>query len=317
MRERIPRLFLGRRWRRGRTLQFVFAAGMAALVAGHLVDLLAADGQAYATVEQQRSIASGADVRLLAGALESDIRQAGFMVPASGAVCAVDSEGSPDLLYLSDAAVLDPAHGASGEANGASIPGNNVLRGRNPAWSVALVLDGQASYDNDGDGSPDADFQQGAGAIVTDRSAPERGAACGTVVAVDPSRSLLMVDLRSGPLAPAAAADLVVVPAHEYRVAPGSVLLRNGRMLTPGTSDLQVAFFVDANQDNVEQADELIAVGAVRGAPGGTGGADAGLLREVRVDTVVRTSESPPEDGRAPRSRTFTTRELLRTLILR
>lgn len=297
----------------------MFGAGMAVVVAGHLVDLLAADGQAYATVEQQRSIASGAeaDVRLLAGALESDIRQAGFMVPASGAVCAVDHEGSPDLLYLSDAAVLDPAHGASGQANGASIPGNNVLRGRNPAWRVALVLDGRASYDNDGDGRPDADFQEGAGAIVTDRSAPDRGAACGTVVAVDPSASLLRVDLWSGPLAPAAVADLVVVPAHEYRVAPDSVLLRNGRVLTPGTSDFQVAFFVDANRDNVEQAGELMAAGAVRGAPGGTGGVDAGLLREVRVVAVVRTRDGAPEDGGELRPRTFTTRELLRTLILR
>lgn len=316
MRGRIPRLFTGLRWRRARPLQIVFGAAMAVVVAGHLVDLLAADGQAYATVEQQRAIASGAeaDVRLLAGALESDIRQAGFMVPASGAVCAVDYEGSPDLLYLSDAAVLDPAHGASGQANGASIPGNNVLRGRNPAWRVALVLDGRASYDNDGDGRPDADFQEGAGAIVTDRSAPDRGAACGTVVAVDPSASLLRVDLWSGPLTPAAAADLVVVPAHEYRVAPDSVLLRNGRVLTPGTSDFQVAFFVDANRDNVEQAGELMAAGAVRGGPGGV---DAGLLREVRVDTVVRTRDGPPEDGSEPRPRTFTTRELLRTLILR
>jgi len=100
-----------------------------------------------------------------------------------------------------------------------------------------------------------------------------------------------VVEISSGPLVPAATADLVVVPAHEYRVVPDAVLLRDNQMLTPGTSDRQVAFFIDANRDKVEQAGELISAGAVGGPTAVSGGAAARSLREIRVDTVVSTRE--------------------------
>ena len=72
----------------------------------------------------------------------------------------------------------------------------------NPAWRIRLVLDAGASYDNDGDGVADADFAERAGVIVTDRSAPERGSACGTVLEVDPASGALRVEIRSGVLGP-------------------------------------------------------------------------------------------------------------------
>ena len=107
--------------------------------------------------------------------------------------------------------------------------------------------------------------------------------------AVDPDRAgrvagRLVVEISSGPLVPAATADLVVVPAHEYRVVPDAVLLRDNQMLTPGTSDRQVAFFIDANRDKVEQAGELISAGAVGGPTAVLGGARP--ARCVRFESI-------------------------------
>jgi hypothetical protein len=254
-------------------------------------------------------------MRVATDTIERDIRRAGFMVPASGAICAVDNLAAPDLLYLSDAGVLDPEHGATGHDNGASLAGDNVSGGINPAWPVELVLDATATYDNDGDGVADADFARGAGVIVTDRNAPERGSACGTVVDVDIARRTIRVEIRSSILAPGLDADLVAIPAHEYRIEAKEVLSRDGAELVRGTADLQVAFFVDANHDNIEQVGELIGFGA--GPRYISGQVDLSAAREIRVHTVLLTRRGA-EDGRVEiRRRTHTTRELLRHLVLR
>ena len=258
-------------------------------------------------LEMRRSMRSVADT------IERDIRRAGFMVPASGAVCAVDNLGSADLLYLSDADALAPEHGASGQENGASLPGDNVVGGLNPAWSVPLVLDARATYDNDGDGIADADFLRQGGVIVTDRSAPERGSACGTVVDVDLVRKTVTVDIHSSVLGPGSAADLVAIPGHEYRIVACEVLSRDGQPLVRGAADLQVAFFIDANHDNIEQVDELVGDGT--NSRYVSGQVDLTLAREIRVDTVLLTRESA--DGGEARRRIHTTRELLRTLVMR
>jgi hypothetical protein len=161
----------------------------------------------------------------------------------------------------------------------------------------------------------DADFARGAGVIVTDRNAPERGSACGTVVDVDIARRTIRVEIRSSILAPGLDADLVAIPAHEYRIEAKEVLSRDGAELVRGTADLQVAFFVDANHDNIEQVGELIGFGA--GPRYISGQVDLSAAREIRVHTVLLTRRGA-EDGRVEiRRRTHTTRELLRHLVLR
>jgi hypothetical protein len=276
----------------------------------YIVSTLSSDRQAAAIGFEMRR-----NMRVVTETIERDIRRAGFMVPASGAVCAVDNVNAPDVLYLSDASVLDPEQGASGHDNGAPIRGDNVAPGWNPLWRVPLVLDDVASYDTDGDGEVDSDFARGGGVIVTDRRAPARGSACGPVVDVNATRGTIRVEIVSGILGPGSHGDLVAIPAHEYRIEQGNVLSRDGAELAGGMADLQVAFFVDTNGDNVEQLDELIGYGA--GPRYVSGRVDLSNAREIRVHTVLL-SRGGKQDGKVEvRRRTHTTRELLRNLVMR
>lgn len=293
--------------------EFAIAVVLLAAVSLYLVNTFATDQQAQAVGEHDAG--SPIDMRIVADTIERDIRHAGFMVPASGAACAVDNTTAPDLLYLSNADVLDPRKGATGRENGATIPGDNVATGLNPAWKVALVLDAVADYDNDGDGVADADFLEGGGVIVTDRKRPRRGSACGIVVDVDPAEETLTVEIRSGVLGRGSDADLIAIPAHEYRIGAGGVLSRDGAELARGTTDLQVAFFVDVNQDNVEQAGELL--GDTAGPGYVSGDVDLTVAREIRVSTVLSVPGGPAGAEFEFRQLTHTTRELLRNVVMR
>ena len=293
-------------------LEFALGAALLAAMALYLANPLGTDQQAQAVVEEDPELA--VDMRRVAETIERDIRHAGFLVPASGAACAVDNASSPDLLYLSNADVLDPGDEGTRADHGASLPVDNVAVGTNPDWPVALVLDAEPDYDTDGDGVADSDFLVGGGVIVTDRRSPERGSACGTVLGVRPSDGTLSVEIRSSPLGPGRDADLVALPAHQYRIEAGDVLSRNGVELARGAADLQVAFFVDANRDNIEQAEEML---GDRAAPGYvSGNVDLRAAREIRVSTVLLARVgSAGEHG--VRRLTHTTRELLRNVVTR
>jgi len=297
-------------------LEFAALVIVVAVLGLYLSNTFAIDPQAQAVTEPR--VESPIDMRLVAETIERDIRRAGFMVPASGAACAVDNTASPDLLYLSNAEVLDPGSGAEGHENGATIPGDNVAPGVNPAWPLVLTLDAEASYDSDGDGVADADFLEGGGVIVTDRRNPGRGSACGTVLDVRSADSTITVDIHSGVLGPGRGGDLVAIPAHEYRIEAGDVLSRNGVELARGTADLQIVFFVDANRDNVEQIEELL--GDVAGPGYISGDVDLTAAREIRVSTVLRAgpgSASGTLGADGVRWLTHTTRELLRNVVVR
>jgi prepilin-type N-terminal cleavage/methylation domain-containing protein len=47
-------------------------------------------------------------LRAISDLMETDIRHAGMMVSESAAMCAVDDDDGPDILYLSDADAIDP-----------------------------------------------------------------------------------------------------------------------------------------------------------------------------------------------------------------
>jgi hypothetical protein len=107
------------------------------------------------------------------------------------------------------------------------------------------------------------------------------------VTDVDLAGPQLTIDYQSGGLAGVGAgAQLIIVPAHEYRIANGDQLLRDGVLLAEGVEDLQVAYFYDKDTDNVVDADEM------RGVPGDNYDAsaqDTNEVREVRVNLVTRT----------------------------
>ena len=116
---------------------------------------------------------------------------------------------------------------------------------------------------------------------------PGRGSACGTVTRVNLVGPQVQVDIRTGALGAAGGAtNLVLIPAHEYRLS-GDQLLRDGVVLSEGVEDLQVAYFLDEDTDGVVDADEVHGNGT--GPDYVASAQDGSVVREVRVSLVTRT----------------------------
>jgi Tfp pilus assembly protein PilW len=256
------------------------------IVSVYMFESFAVNQRAYSVIDQVAE--SQQSIRAIADLIERDLRHGGLMVPEGTAVCGVDNANAPDLLYVSDAGAIDPDDDVA-TYEGAVI-GGGVTQVSDTTFSVSsLVMEpapARPAYDTDGNGAADSDFRVGGGVIVMDSTAPDRGAACGRVEAVNLVGPQLQIDFQSGALATVGAGPLVVVPAHEYRIANGDQLLRDGVLLSEGVEDLQVAYFFDADTDNVVDAGEM------RGTPGSNYAAsaqDASEVREVRANLVTRT----------------------------
>ena len=151
------------------------------------------------------------------------------------------------------------------------------------------------------DGTNDSDFQVNGGVIIADTSNPTAGVACGTIEAVILGSDQIRVTVRSSL---STSADLIAVPAHEYRVA-GTQLLWNGNALTDGVEDLQVTYIIEndtppnnqvdaANEifgDDESSAHQLFNQSNPNGGSGSVTltGSAAELVREIEVSIVVRT----------------------------
>src|SRR5262245_18261738 len=267
------------------------------IVSVYMFESFAVNQRAYTVIDQVAE--SQQSVRAIADLLERDLRHAGLMVPEGTAVCGVDATNGPDLLYVSDAGAIDPGDDVA-TYEGAVIGGgvNQVAAGITTFSVSDLVMEpapARPAYDTDGDGVADSDFRVGGGAILMDSADPGRGAACGRVTRVVQAGPQIEVDIQSGALgAVGAGPQLVVVPAHEYRIANGDQLLRDGVLLSEGVEDLQVAYFFDGDTDNVVDAGEM------RGEPGNNytaSGQDASEVREVRANLVTRTRMEDREWG--------------------
>jgi prepilin-type N-terminal cleavage/methylation domain-containing protein len=238
-------------------------------------------------------------LRAISDLMESDIRHAGFMVSESAAMCAVDNDDGPDILYLSDADVIDPGNdlqtygGAEVQAGVTGVSSGGVSLNLN-----TLTIENDASraaYDTDNDGTNDSDFAVNSGVIIVDVLDPSRGSACGRVTAVSTASTKVAVTVISGALGAdgGGPTQLVLIPAHEYRIDNQGNMLRNGLILIPGIEDFQLAFFFDL--DGNFQIDS----GETRGD--GTGGdyvasaIDAADLREIRFNLIARGQLQDPE----------------------
>ena len=279
---------------RGFTLiEMLISVAIMGIVSVYMFESFAVNQRAYTVIDQVAE--SQQSVRAIADLLERDLRHAGLMVPEGTAVCGVDATNGPDLLYVSDAGAIDPDDDIA-TYEGASIAGTQVADG--VITLASLVIEpapSRPAYDTDGNGVADSDFREGGGVIAMDANDPGRGSACGVVTDVNQGSSQLTIDFQSAGLAGAGAgAQLVLVPAHEYRIANGDQLLRDGVLLSEGVEDLQVAYFFDGNTDNVVDAGEM------RGTPGNdylASGQDASEVREVRANLVTRTRMEDREWG--------------------
>jgi type IV pilus assembly protein PilW len=278
-------------------IEMLIAMAVLGVIAVYLLETFTVNNRNYVALDQ--TIEAQQNMRAIADLIERDLRHAGFMVPEAAAVCGIDSTSGPDTLYVSDYEAIDPGDDIV-SYGGARITGGagNVTIGS----TITLILDSviveppspsRPAYDTNSDGTNDSDFQRNAGVIVVDRNDASRGVACGQVRTVDAANDRIAVEVLSGTLGIlTGTADLVVVPAVEYRVA-GGVLFRNGVQLARGVEDLQIAYLFDLDGDGAIADDEIL------GRAGGTAyvakNQSVEDLRQVRVNFVARTRIEDPK----------------------
>jgi prepilin-type N-terminal cleavage/methylation domain-containing protein len=234
------------------------------------------------------------NVRVVADLIERELRNAGYMVPNTGAACGVDADDGPDKLYVSDSSAIVAMSALPTTL--LSRPLGAVVAGASaagvPSGSQTVTLD---TFDLDGMGG--TDFVVGSGLILADRNEAATSVACGTITAVAAvgGGGNVTVDLENSTGGLPAGAELVAVPAIVYQLV-GNQLRRNGVVIVDQVEDLQLAWFFDLDDDQLVDPGEYKA--------DGDGGADdydpttldSSLLREVRVNLVVRTRDEDPNE---------------------
>jgi prepilin-type N-terminal cleavage/methylation domain-containing protein len=308
------------------------------LVAIYVGRILAVNEQAYHTVENTSE--SQQNLRVFGELVEDNLRHAGMMVPRGLAVCGRDFDNAPDVLYVSDAAAIDPRDDTTSYA-GATVSGGvtNLNVGASQTLTLTTLIiepspPSRPAYDTDGDGVADSDFRENAGVIIYDSTSEARGNACGTVTDVDVANSTITVT-GTAAMAAGAGTALRAVPANEFRIS-GAELQWNGIALADDIEDFQVGYVFDLDGDNVIDTapDELRSFST--SGTGSTAFASSALaanqMREIAVGIVARARRADPNfsgqrqallnraavttpDGF--RRRTFQTRVLLRNLAMR
>ena len=250
------------------------------------------------------------NVRAVSSLLEREIRMAGFMVPAAAAVCGVDSTTGPDQLYLSESEMIVPDDERAGTL-GARLSSLVTWNASASGTITDLALDSSTTdldgdgtffYDNDGNGTPEADFREDGGFILADAANPGRGSVCGTV-GDDPTASLITLTIEGGQLdawvsTSDAPEDIVIVPAARYSITDLATgrLERNGDLLVKDVDDFQVSYFFDEDDDGVIDGGEELGVSGTTYDPQGE---DNSVLSEVRFSIVLRAASTDPnfDDG--------------------
>jgi prepilin-type N-terminal cleavage/methylation domain-containing protein len=240
--------------------------------------------------------------RAIASMIERDLRNAGYLVPATAAVCGFDDTNGPDILVISDTDAIRQVDELPNTMQGSDL---SVSTSTAPATGSttlavsALLIDDAPSYKKDSSSaSLDSDFRVGGGAIAIDLANPQRGVACGQVTAV--GANTITVDFDTPPLngsTGTAPADYRVVPAHYYEVVTSTDpprIERDGIVLARDVEDLQVAWFYDANQDGQATGNEYAGDDAANTYSTDT--VDGNDLREVRFHVIVATRDDDPRN---------------------
>ena len=278
-------------------VELMIAVAILSIVIVAVMQSFVVQNKAYTVTDQV--VEAQQNLRAVAWLFERDARMAGFMVPEAAALCALDRDDEPDVVWFTDSDAIDPENQERNALGVDVTVGSYSGTGSQDLTVSDVVLDGIPFYDTDGDGTADSDFAIDAGAILVDLDDPARGSACGIVE--DVAGGTVTVDFLTS-ITPSPGARLILVPAHVYQVdetGDTPVLRRNGRLLAAGVEDLQLAFFFDVNR-NGEIDDPDQATGEL---PGGAGAApvyqsdewDNRDLREVQINLVVRT-RSPDQE---------------------
>jgi prepilin-type N-terminal cleavage/methylation domain-containing protein len=247
-------------------IELMVASAILAIVMVFTMQIFTVNNRAYVKIDSV--VDTQQSVRAIASIFERDLRHAGMMVPEGAAICGIDNTNAPDLLYISDHTAINPVD-AIGIFDGARVLGGvtQVNFGVTTLGLDSLVVEPDTpdpSYDTDGNGVNDSDFNDnGGGVIITDLQDPDRGSVCGLVGNV----------------------NLATNPAIEYRI-DSNKLYRNGLLLADGVEDLQLAFFLDSNGNFALDVGELY---GISGNDYVAKDSDASELRAVRLNVVTRT----------------------------
>jgi len=308
------------------------------LVAIYVGRILTVNERAYHTVENTSE--SQQNLRVFGELVEDDVRHAGMMVSRNTAVCGRDFTNAPDVLYVSDAAAIDPQDDVTpynGPAITAPAGTTNLTAGASITLTLSslMVETGAANrkaYDTDSNGTADSDFRVNGGVIVFDTATPSRGNACGRITALNLATNQITV-LGAAAMTAGAGTTLVAVPANEYRVN-GTQLLWNGIALADGIEDFQVAYVFDIDGDNqIDGNTDKRGFGEAGQSSYTSSELQPALMRELEIGIVSRARLTDPTfvGGRPQallnraaittadgfRRRTFQTRVVLRNLATR
>jgi prepilin-type N-terminal cleavage/methylation domain-containing protein len=271
-------------------IELMIASAILAIVMVFTMQIFTVNNRTYIKIDSV--VDTQQNVRAVASVLERDLRHAGMMVPEATAVCGVDNDDAPDLLYISDHTAVNP-ESAIGYFDGALIQdaGKYDVTGTATLTLDTLVIEPgtpDPSYDTDDNGVNDSDFNnKGGGVIIVDLMNPDRGSVCGIVTAVDLGANKIKVDIKTAGLGSwGGAYELTAVPALEYRV-DSAKLYRNNLLLADGVEDLQVTYFLDVNGNNEVNVGELKGESDTNKYVADE--SDASNLRSVRFNIVART----------------------------
>jgi len=279
---------------RGFTLvEFLVAVGLLSVLMLGVASSFTFQQRTYVVVDQVAEAKQ--NVRVVADLIEREIRNAGYMVPGTAAVCGADDDEGADKLYISDYSAIvamnamptplltKPLGAVITNANQAGISG-----------SPTLTLE-----DVDLDGVGGIDFEVDSGVILADRNGAITSVACGTVTAIGAGALLnvpVSVDLEDGTGPLDSGSEMVAIPAIVYELV-GDELQRNGQTIVEQVEDFQVAWFYDLDGDQLVGPGEYIADGVGGADTYDATDLDATLLRELRINVVVRTRDEDPNES--------------------
>ena len=286
-------------------IELMVSLGAMFVIVGYLMGTFTFQHQTYVVVDQVSEAHQNS--RAISALLERDVRNAGYMVPPAGATCGIDNDDSPDLFFASDADAIRPVDELGAVLAARQLGAQQISRTGTGSVVFTLddiVIDGEATYDTDSDGSVDSDFQVNGGAILIDTANLDRGVLCGTVTAVNTgSPEQVTVTFSSGGETLSGVAsnpeEIVLIPSHVYSVTGANPpeLLRNGQVLAKDVEDLQVAWFFDGDLDG--QADPTEYRGESISNDYDAADQNGMELREVRVNLVLRTRDDDPRQPNA------------------
>lgn len=289
-------------------IELMIATAILGIVVIYLTKTFTDSQRTYTVVDQVSEAQQ--NMRIIADLIERDLRMAGYMAPPNAAVCGLDNQNAPDVLYVSNADVILPVTGLEAAALANSDPkllqGNfgapvtNVFGNLPSGNGVGLNLTRLWVDVAPGVGNP-PDFAVNEGVIVVDRADASGLAACGTITAV--GGNSLTVNFDTGAVAGGVGTDVVAVPAHVYRIVqpPGSPpqLQRDGMLLANDVDDLQFALYFDLDDDGLIDPGEFqgdLGQGAGNGVPVPyvAGAVNGRKLRQVQLSVATMTRDPDP-----------------------